>query len=149
MLFCFAAFHVDDNSYALLCIGCRDEMKKIEAIIMFLRFDQVKAALKGIGITEFDSSDYLSHGVVFRAPVRTQDYIPDYEPRLKIEFIVDDHLAEKAAQAIYEAAYTANKNSGRVTISPVETSRKIEASRPNWGGTTASASGSRSQPVFN
>ena len=51
---------------------------------------------------------------------RGAEYVVDFLPKIKIEVVVSDQLADKAVQAIVEAANTGRIGDGKIFILPME-----------------------------
>ena len=91
-------------------------MKKIEAIIKPHKLDEVKDALHGIGIagmTVYEVKGFgrqKGHTEVYRGA----EYTVDFVPKLKIEIVVDDELAEIVEHSIMMAARTEKIGDGKV-----------------------------------
>ena len=77
-------------------------MKKIEAIVQPSRFEAVKAALHEIGVEGMTVSEVRGHGRQkgHTEVYRGNEYTVDLLPKIKIEMVVSDALAEPAVQAI-------------------------------------------------
>ena len=92
-------------------------MKKIEAVIKPFKLDEVKEALSGLGIqglTAYDVKGFgrqKGHKEVF---LGAELYAIDFVPKVKIELVVDDDLAEKAAQVIMDSARTGKIGDGKI-----------------------------------
>src|SRR5437660_11407792 len=102
-------------------------MKKIEAVIRPIRIDQVKEALSGIGIAGMTVTDVRGYG---RQRGRTEKYrgntyVVNLLPKIKIEFVVPDDLAEEAVEVVLEAARTGEIGDGKVFVSTVEAAVRI------------------------
>jgi nitrogen regulatory protein P-II 1 len=97
-------------------------MRKIEAIIKPFKLDEVKEALHGIGIQGMTVTEVKGFG---RQKGHTElyrgaEYVVDFLPKVKIEIAVSDELADKAVQAIVEAANTGRIGDGKIFVLPVE-----------------------------
>ncbi len=97
-------------------------MKKIEAIIKPFKLDEVKEKLASIGITGMTVSEVKGFG---RQKGHTElyrgaEYVVDFLPKIKIELAVDDDTAEKAVNAIVEAAHTDRIGDGKIFVLPME-----------------------------
>jgi len=97
-------------------------MRKIEAIIKPFKLDEVKEALHGVGIQGMTVTEVKGFG---RQKGHTElyrgaEYVVDFLPKIKIEVAVSDELAEKAVQAIVEAANTGRIGDGKIFVLPVE-----------------------------
>lgn len=111
-------------------------MKKIEAIIKPFKLDEVKEALQEIGlqgITVLEAKGFgrqKGHTELYRGA----EYVVDFLPKVKVEIVIDDAMADKAIEAIQNAAKTGRIGDGKIFISTVE-----EAIRIRTGETGASA----------
>ena len=96
-------------------------MKKIEAIIKPFKLEEVKEALAEIGVEGMTVSEVKGfgrqkgHTEIYRG----SEYTVDFLPKIKIEVVLADDLAEKAVAAIVKAAKTGKIGDGKVFISPV------------------------------
>ncbi len=96
-------------------------MKKIEAIIKPFKLEEVKEALAEIGVEGMTVSEVKGfgrqkgHTEIYRG----SEYTVDFLPKIKIEVVLVDDLAEKAVIAIVKAAKTGKIGDGKVFISPV------------------------------
>ena len=97
-------------------------MKKIEAIVEPVQFQDVKEALSGIGVRDLTISEIRAvdplgaHTEMYRGV----EYTVDCVPKIKIEAVVADELADDAVAAIAEAASPRHDGAGKIFISPVE-----------------------------
>ncbi len=96
-------------------------MKKIEAVIKPFKLDEVKEALQEIGVqgmTVLEAKGYgrqKGHTELYRGA----EYVIDFVPKVKIEIIVPDDLADAAVQAIVGSARTGKIGDGKIFISDV------------------------------
>jgi nitrogen regulatory protein P-II 1 len=101
--------------------------KKIEAIIREDRFNDVKEALRGIGIMGMNVNEVRGHGrqggIVLTG--RTGTYQIDMLPRLQINIILSDHNVEKTVETIITAARSGDIGDGIIFIYPVEEVTRI------------------------
>ena len=102
-------------------------MKKIEAIIQPSRFDAVKDALHEIGVEGMTVLEVRGHG---RQKGHTEfyrgnEYKVDLLPKIKIEMVVPDGLAERSIQAILKAAKTGKIGDGKVFLTHVDDAIRI------------------------
>jgi nitrogen regulatory protein P-II 1 len=102
-------------------------MRKIEAIIKPFKLDEVKEALHGIGIQGMTVTEVKGFG---RQKGHTElyrgaEYVVDFLPKIKIEITLGDDMADKAVQAIVEAANTGRIGDGKIFVLPVEESIRI------------------------
>jgi nitrogen regulatory protein P-II 1 len=102
-------------------------MKKIEAIIKPFKLDEVKEALHEVGIQGITVTEAKGFG---RQKGHTElyrgaEYVVDFLPKVKIEVVVDDPLAERAVEAITEAARTGRIGDGKIFVSGIEEAIRI------------------------
>jgi nitrogen regulatory protein P-II 1 len=102
-------------------------MKKIEAVIQPHKLEDVREALKDIGVDGMTISDVRGHGRQkgHREVYRGQEYTVDLLPKVKIEIVVPDSRAEEIVKALSEAAHTGKLGDGKVFISSVEDAIRI------------------------
>jgi nitrogen regulatory protein P-II 1 len=102
-------------------------MKKIEAIIKPFKLDEVKDALHEIGISGMTVSEVRGfgrqkgHTEVYRGA----EYVIGFLPKVKIEVVVDDALAQRAVEAIQQAAKTDKIGDGKIFVVPIEEAVRI------------------------
>jgi nitrogen regulatory protein P-II 1 len=105
-------------------------VKKIEAIIRPFRLDDVKEALDeagvvGLTITEVKGfGRQKGHSELYRGA----EYVVDFIPKLKLEVVVPDDLAERTIEAICEAARSGRIGDGKIFVIPVEDAIRIRTS---------------------
>jgi nitrogen regulatory protein P-II 1 len=82
-------------------------MQKIEAVIQPFKLDDVKTALKGLGIGPIMISEVLEHGglVVQKAFYRGTEYCADI-PKVKLEMLVSSLRTDEVIEALSRAART-------------------------------------------
>ena len=81
-------------------------MKKIEAVIKPFKLDEVKEALHEIGVSGMTVCPVEGFG---RQKGHTElyrgaEYVVDFVPKVKLEVVVEDGLAERVVEAIATAA---------------------------------------------
>jgi nitrogen regulatory protein P-II 1 len=102
-------------------------MKKIEAIIKPFKLDEVKEALQEVGlqgITVLEAKGFgrqKGHTELYRGA----EYVVDFLPKVKIELVVDNNMAERAVEAILQAAHTGRIGDGKIFITPVEEAIRV------------------------
>ena len=96
-------------------------MKKIEAVIQPFKLDDVREALKDIGIDGMTIYDVRGHGRQkgHKEDYRGQEYEVDLLPKVKLEAIVPGDRVEETVKAIVESARTGKIGDGKVFISDV------------------------------
>jgi nitrogen regulatory protein P-II 1 len=89
-------------------------MKKVEAIIKPFKLDEVKealqeAGLQGITVTEAKGfGRQKGHTELYRGA----EYVVDFLPKVKIEVVTSDEMADAAVEAIRKAAETGRIRTG-------------------------------------
>lgn len=102
-------------------------MKKIEAIIKPFKLDEVKeslqdAGIQGITVTEAKGfGRQKGHTELYRGA----EYIVDFLPKVKVEVVISDDLAEKAVEAIQSAARTGRIGDGKIFVSTIDEAIRI------------------------
>ena len=96
--------------------------KKIEAYIRHEKLDDVKAALKEIGIVGLNVVDVHGHGrqggIVLSG--RQGSYTVDMLPRAQVNIILSERNVEKTIAAIQKAAMTGALGDGVIFLYPVD-----------------------------
>ncbi len=97
-------------------------MKKIEAIIKPFKLDEVRESLSNIGVDGLTVTEVKGFG---RQKGHTElyrgaEYVVDFLPKIKLELVVGDDLAEAAMDAIIKAAHTGKIGDGKIFVSTVE-----------------------------
>lgn len=96
--------------------------KKIEAIIREDRFQDVKEALRKIGIVGMNVTEVRGQGqqggIVLSG--RGGTYQVDMLPRLQLNIVLSDHNVEKTVEAIIGASRSGHIGDGLIFIYPVE-----------------------------
>ena len=102
-------------------------MKKIEAIIRPFKLDEVKEALLEEGIHGLSILEIRGYGRQkgHKETYRGSEYQIEFVPKIKIELIVDDTLAEKAIDAILRTAKTGQVGDGKIFISDITDAIRI------------------------
>ena len=98
-------------------------MKLVVAVLKPFKLDDVKEALKRLGVqgmTLTESQGFgrqRGHTEVYRGA----EYEVDFVPKLRVEVLVDDSQADEVVDAIVNAANTGKIGDGKVWVLPVET----------------------------
>lgn len=97
-------------------------MKKIEAIIKPFKLDDVKEALNGLGIKGMTISEVKGYGRQkgHTEVYRGAEYVIDFQPKLKVEIIVNADQVDSVVDTIVEAAKTGKIGDGKIFVLPVE-----------------------------
>jgi len=101
-------------------------MKKIEAIIRKIKFDEVKTALHKVGIEFFSFWDVRGVGQTREERIyRGIVYDTSTIERTILSIIVRDKNVQKTVKAIMEAARTGDIGDGKIFVSTIEQSYRI------------------------
>jgi nitrogen regulatory protein P-II 1 len=102
-------------------------MKKIEAIIRPFRIDDVREALGEIGVKGMTLTEVKGFGRQkgHTELYRGSEYQIDFLPKIKIEVVVPDRLADKVVDTIVNAAKTGQVGDGKIFISDVEDAVRV------------------------
>jgi len=97
-------------------------VKKIEAIIKPFKLEAVKEALTDIGITGMTVSEVKGYGRQkgHKEMYRGAEYNVDFNPKLKIELVLDAGQVDKVVDSIRNAANTEKIGDGKIFVMPVE-----------------------------
>lgn len=97
-------------------------MKKIEAIIRPFRIDDVREALAEIGVKGMTLTEVKGYGRQkgHKELYRGSEYQIDFLPKIKIEVIVSDVMADKVVDTIMNAARTGQVGDGKIFVYPVD-----------------------------
>jgi nitrogen regulatory protein P-II 1 len=102
-------------------------MQKIEAIIQPSKLDAVKEALIEIGVEGITILEARGHGRQkgHTEFYRGREYAVDVLPKIKLEIVVADTMAERAIQAILTAARTGKIGDGKVFVYHIDEAIRI------------------------
>ena len=97
-------------------------MKKVEAIIKPFKLDDVREALSDIGVTGMTVVEVKGFG---RQKGHTElyrgaEYVVDFLPKVKLEMVVTEDIAEQCVEVISNAAKTGKIGDGKIFVSTVE-----------------------------
>jgi nitrogen regulatory protein P-II 1 len=96
-------------------------MNKIEAIIQPFKLDEVKEALKAIGIDGMTITEVRGHGRQkgHKEVYRGQEYNVDLLPKVKIEMVVPAARTDEVIRTVSAAARTGKIGDGKIFVSAV------------------------------
>ena len=102
-------------------------MKKIEAIIQPFKLDEVKEALKGIGIDGMTISEVRGHGRQkgHKEVYRGQEYNVDLLPKVKVELVVPNSRYEEVIKTVTQAARSGKIGDGKIFVYDVAEAIRI------------------------
>jgi nitrogen regulatory protein P-II 1 len=102
-------------------------MKKIEAIIQPHKLEDVKEALKAIGIDGMTISEVRGHGRQkgHKEVYRGMEYQVDLLPKVKVEMVVPDERSTEVIQTVVNSARTGKIGDGKVFVYDVADAIRI------------------------
>jgi nitrogen regulatory protein P-II 1 len=102
-------------------------MKKIEAIIQPHKLEDVKEALKGIGVDGMTITEVRGHGRQkgHKEIYRGMEYQVDLLPKVKVEMVVADQRAAEVIQTVVNSARTGKIGDGKVFVYDVAEAIRI------------------------
>ena len=97
-------------------------MKKIEAIIRHYKLEDVKNALTAAGVQAMTVTEVRGFGRQrgHKETYRGAEYTVDFVPKVKVELVIGDDLADKAVQAITDSARTGKVGDGKIFVSQLK-----------------------------
>jgi nitrogen regulatory protein P-II 1 len=102
-------------------------MKKLEAIVQPFKMEEVKEALKAIGIDGMTITEVRGHGRQkgHKEVYRGQEYNVDLLPKVKFELVVADARLEEVIAALTASARTGKIGDGKIFIYEVADAIRI------------------------
>ena len=102
-------------------------MKKIEAIIQPFKLEDVKEALKGMGIDGMTISEVRGHGRQkgHKEVYRGQEYQVDLLPKVKMEMVVPAGRVDEIVKTLVLAARTGKIGDGKIFVYDVTEAIRI------------------------
>jgi nitrogen regulatory protein PII len=97
-------------------------MKLVTAIVKPFKLDEVREALAALGLSGLTVTDVKGfgrqkgHTEVYRGA----EYVVDFLPKIKIEALVADDMADRAVEDIVDAARTGRIGDGKIFVTTVE-----------------------------
>ena len=97
-------------------------MKKIETIIKPFKLDDLKAALHDLGVQGMTVVEVKGfgrqkgHTEIYRGA----EYVVDFIPKIKVETVVTDDMADKVVETIMNTVRTGKIGDGKIFVLPVE-----------------------------
>ena len=97
-------------------------MKLVTAIVKPFVLEDVKGALEQLGVLGMTVSEVQGYGRQkgHTEVYRGAEYSVDFVPKVRVEVVADDTLADKVVDAVVEAARTGKIGDGKVWVTPVE-----------------------------
>ena len=102
-------------------------MKLLTAIIKPFKVDDVKDALKSIGVQGMTVSEVKGFGRQggHTETYRGSEYAIDFVPKVKLELVIDDNQIDQVVEAISKAASTGKIGDGKIWVTDVNTIVRI------------------------
>ena len=102
-------------------------MKKITAIIKPFKLEEVREAISDQGVQGMMVSEIKGYG---RQSGHTEiyrgaEYTVNFVPKLRLELVVDDGLADGVADTIAKAAHTGKIGDGKIFIADVDQAIRV------------------------
>ncbi len=97
-------------------------MKLVTAIIKPFKLEEVKEALRGVGVAGMTITEtrgfgrQRGHTEVYRGA----EYQVDFVPKVKLEVLCDDGQAQQIVDAIVNAARTGEIGDGKIYVTPAD-----------------------------
>jgi nitrogen regulatory protein PII len=97
-------------------------MKLLKCIIRPNALEKVKEALSALGVMGMTVSEVKGYGRQkgHKEVYRGAEYTIDFTPKVQLEVVVGDALAERAIDAVKEAANTGNIGDGKIFVVSVD-----------------------------
>ena len=102
-------------------------MKLITAVVKPFKLEEVKEALKGSGVQGMTVTEtrgfgrQRGHTEVYRGA----EYQIDFVPKVQLEILADDSVADRIVEIIMETARTGTIGDGKIWVTPVEAVHRI------------------------
>jgi nitrogen regulatory protein P-II 1 len=102
-------------------------MKKIEAIIQPFKLEEVKEALKSIGIDGMTITEVRGHGRQkgHKEVYRGQEYNVDLLPKVKVELVIPSARADEVIKTLTAAAKSGKIGDGKLFVYDVADAVRI------------------------
>jgi nitrogen regulatory protein P-II 1 len=97
-------------------------MKLVTAIVKPFKVNEVRDALRGIGVEGLTVSDVQGYGRQsgHTEVYRGAEYKIDFVPKIRMEVLADDDQAPKVVETIVAAARTGRIGDGKIWVQTVE-----------------------------
>ena len=97
-------------------------MKLLKCVVRPNALEKVKEALSGLGVMGMTVSEVKGFGRQkgHKELYRGAEYAIDFTPKIEIEVVVKDDLAEQCVGAVREAAQTGNIGDGKIFMVPID-----------------------------
>jgi len=111
-------------------------MKEIKAVIQPGMLARVREAFRrlpdfpGMTVSRAEGSGYRPDKT---GPVGVKSELTDYSPKVRIEIVSTDEIAERIMSLIMETCHTGQPGDGIVWVTPVERLQRIRLTRSSQG----------------
>ncbi|MEP6814970.1 MAG: P-II family nitrogen regulator [Marmoricola sp.] len=97
-------------------------MKLVTAVVKPHKWEEVRSALEGVGVTGMTVSEVSGYGRQkgHTEVYRGAEYDISLVPKVRLEIVVDDADVEAVTEAIVQSASTGRIGDGKVWVCPVE-----------------------------
>jgi len=95
-------------------------VKKIEAVIKPFKLDEIRDALRGLGIPGITVIEVRGFGRQkgHTEHYRGAEYVVDFLPKIKLEIVLPDDAVDKVCTTIVEVCRTGRIGDGKVFVLP-------------------------------
>ncbi len=102
-------------------------MKIIMAIIKPFKLDEVRAKLTELGVDAMTVSEVKGYGRQkgHTEVYRGAEYVINFVPKVKLEIVVDEKIADDVVETIIQTAKTGQIGDGKVFVYPIEHAVRI------------------------
>lgn len=102
-------------------------MKKIEAIVRPAKVDDIREELVRLGVQGMTAIEVKGFGRQkgHKEIYRGSEYDINFQPKVKIEVVVDDNLEDKVVEAITKVAKTGQIGDGKIFVSTIDNAIRI------------------------
>ena len=97
-------------------------MKLVTSIVKPFKIDEVKQALKDIGVQGMTVSEVQGFGrqAGHTEAYRGAEYTVDFVPKVRVEVLIDDDEVDRVTEALVGAARTGKIGDGKIWVTAVE-----------------------------
>ena len=97
-------------------------MKLVTAVVKPHKWEDVRSALEAVGVTGMTVCEVSGYGRQkgHTEVYRGAEYSVDFVPKVRVEVVADDALADKVVDAVVEAARTGKIGDGKVWVTSVD-----------------------------
>jgi nitrogen regulatory protein P-II 1 len=102
-------------------------MKKIQAVIKPFKLEEVKYALNDIGVKGMTIAEVKGFGRQrgHREVYRGAEYQVDFVPKIQLNVVVAESMADQVIDVITKSAYTGKVGDGKIFVWPVDSVTRI------------------------